>query len=89
MTSSCRDKDGAWSFLRTLLLPVDACFAGVPVLVLKTAGAEKKIRNGAALPVRDVPDGEYRVYGMDKTFLALGRAVGGRLTTVSWQRVRT
>ena len=65
-----------------LLLPVDCCFAGLPVLVLKTAGAEKKIRNGAALPVRDVPDGEYRVYGMDKTFLALGRAVGGRLTTV-------
>ena len=64
------------------LLPVDCCFAGLPVLVLKTAGAEKKIRNGAALPVRDVPDGEYRVYGMDKTFLALGRAVGGRLTTV-------
>jgi tRNA pseudouridine55 synthase len=66
----------------SLLLPVDCCFAGLPVLVLKTAGAEKKIRNGAALPVRDVPDGEYRVYGMDKTFLALGRAVGGRLTTV-------
>ena len=58
----------------SLLLPVDCCFAGLPVLVLKTAGA--------ALPVRDVPDGEYRVYGMDKTFLALGRAVGGRLTTV-------
>ena len=66
----------------SLLLPVDCCFAGLPVLVLKTAGAEKKIRNGAALPVRDVPDGEYRVYGMDKTFLALGRAVGGMLTTV-------
>ena len=66
----------------SLLLPVDCCFAGLPVLVLTTAGAEKKIRNGAALPVRDVPDGEYRVYGMDKTFLALGRAVGGRLTTV-------
>ena len=65
-----------------LLLPGACCFAGRPVLVLKTAGAEKKIRNGAALPVRDVPDGEYRVYGMDKTFLALGRAVGGRLTTV-------
>ena len=66
----------------SLLLPVNCCFAGLPVLVLKPAGAEKKIRNGAALPVRDVPDGEYRVYGMDKTFLALGRAVGGRLTTV-------
>lgn len=66
----------------SLLLPVDACFAGVPVLVLKTTGAEKKIRNGAALTVCGVPDGEYRVYGMDKTFLALGRAAGGTLTTV-------
>lgn len=65
-----------------LLLPVDAYFADVPILVLKTAGAEKKIRNGAALNARDLPDGEYRVYGMDKTFLALGRAVGGTLTTV-------
>ena len=66
----------------SLLLPVDACFAGVPVLVLKTAGAEKKIRNGAALSARDIPDGEYRVYGADKTFLALGRAADGKLSTV-------
>ena len=66
----------------SLLLPVDACFAGVPVLVLKTAGAEKKIRNGAALAARDIPDGEYRVYGADKTFLALGRAADGKLSTV-------
>jgi len=65
-----------------LLLPVDSCFAGLPVLVLKTAGAEKKIRNGAALNARDIPDGDYRVYGMDKTFLVLGRAAGGTLTTV-------
>ena len=66
----------------SLLLPVDAYFAGLPMLVLKSAGAEKKIRNGAALNARDIPDGEYRVYGMDKTFLALGRAAGGTLTTV-------
>ncbi len=65
-----------------LLLPVDAFFAGLPMLVLKTAGAEKKVRNGAALAIREVPDGEYRVYGVDKTFLALGRVVGGTLTTV-------
>jgi len=65
-----------------LLLPVDAYFAGLPVLVLKTAGAEKKVRSGAALTVRDISDGEYRVYGMDRTFLALGRAAGGMLTTV-------
>ena len=66
----------------SLLLPVDTYFAALPALVLKTAWAEKKMRNGAALTVRDIPDGEYRVYGMDKTFLALGRAAGGTLTTV-------
>ena len=65
-----------------LLLPVDALFQDRPMLTLKTAGAEKKIRNGAALNARDIPDGEYRVYGIDKTFLALGRAAGGTLTTV-------
>ena len=66
----------------SLLLPVDSCFATVPVLILKTAGAEKKIRNGAPLTARDVPDGEYRVYGMDKTFLALGKVADNRLVTV-------
>ena len=66
----------------SLLLPVDRLFAGLPKLVLKSAGAEKKIRNGASLAARDVADGEYRVYGMDGTFLALGKAVGGTLTTV-------
>lgn len=66
----------------SLLLPVDAFFAGLPMLVLKTAGAEKKVRNGVLLAVRDVSDGEYRVYGADKTFLALGRAESGKLTTV-------
>ena len=66
----------------SLLLPVDAYFAGLPMLALKTAGAEKKVRNGAALAAPDVPDGEYRVYGMDKTFLALGRVADGKLATV-------
>ena len=65
-----------------LLLPVDAYFAALPRLVLKTAGAEKRIRNGAALNARDLPDGTYRVYGMDKTFLALGQAAGGTLATI-------
>lgn len=66
----------------TLLLPVDRCFASLPVLVLKNAGAEKKIRNGAALAAPNVKPGDYRVYGMDKTFLALGRVSGETLTTV-------
>ena len=66
----------------SLLLPVDRCFRDRPSLTLRTAGAERKLRNGAALAARDVPDGEYRVYGMDQTFLALCRAAGGTLTTV-------
>lgn len=66
----------------SLLLPVDAYFAGLPMLVLKGAAAEKKVLNGAALTLREVPDGEYRVYGVDKTFLALGRVAGGTLTTI-------
>ncbi|MCI8916792.1 MAG: tRNA pseudouridine(55) synthase TruB [Oscillospiraceae bacterium] len=67
---------------KSLLLPVDALFAGLPVLVLKTAGAEKKIRNGAALTACALPDGDYRVYGADRAFLALGRVGGGTLTTI-------
>lgn len=66
----------------SLLLPVDAYFAGLPMLVLKTAGAEKRLRNGGLLTARDIPEGEYRVYGVDKTFLALGRVTEGRLTTI-------
>ena len=66
----------------SLLLPVDCCFRDRPRLTLQTAAAEKKIRNGAALAARDIPDGEYRVYGMDKTFLALGKVADNRLTTV-------
>ena len=66
----------------SLLLPADRCFRARPRLTRRTAGADKKPRNGAARAVRDVPDGEYRVYGTDKTFLALGRAAGGTLTTV-------
>ena len=66
----------------SLLLPVDRCFRDQPRLTLRTAGAEKKIRNGAALSVPDIPDGEYRVYGAGNTFLALCKAACGTLTTV-------
>ncbi len=66
----------------SLLLPVDLCFPDRPLLLLRGAGPEKKLRNGASLSARDLPDGEYRVYGMDRTFLALCRVADGRLTTV-------
>ena len=65
----------------SLLLPVDAYFAGRPDLILKPE-AEKKLRNGMTLVMPALTDGEYRVYGGDRTFLALCRAERGRLTTV-------
>lgn len=66
-----------------LLRPVDSCFAGLPMLVLKSEQAEKKIRNGAALNLPVPPgDGEYRVYGVDGAFLTLSRVEGNRLTTI-------
>lgn len=66
-----------------LLTPVDSCFAGRPMLLLKSAQAEKKVRNGMALTLPVPPgDGEYRVYGVDKTFLALSWVEGNKLTTI-------
>ena len=65
----------------SLLLPVDAYFAGRPDLILKPE-AEKKLRNGMTLVMPALTDGEYRVYGGDRTFLALCRAERGKLSTV-------
>ena len=66
----------------SLLLPVDCLFAGKPVLVLKSAEAEKKIRNGMTAVLSELAPGEYRVYGRDREFLALCQAKGGKLTTI-------
>ena len=65
----------------SLLLPVDAYFAGRPDLILKPE-AEKKLRNGMTLVMPALPEGEYRVYGSNQTFLALCRAERGKLITV-------
>lgn len=65
----------------SLLLPVDAYFAGRPILILKPE-EEKKLRNGMTLVMPSLPEGEYRVYGGDQTFLALCRAERGKLITV-------
>ena len=64
-----------------LLLPVDAYFSCHPALTLPAAG-EKKVRNGTAASVPQAADGQYRVYGEDGAFLALGQVDGGRLTTI-------
>ena len=66
---------------QNLLLPVDAYFAGRPILILK-AGPEKKVRNGAAVSVPQAADGQYRVYGESGAFLALGQVSDGLLTTI-------
>lgn len=64
-----------------LLLPVDTYFSGYPDLVAAPE-QEKRIRNGAALPMPALPDGRYRVYSQDGTFLALSQGENGILTTV-------
>lgn len=66
----------------SLLLGVDAYFAGRPVLILKPA-AEKKVRNGMTLVLPDAPTaGEYRVYSEAGEFLALSRVSQGKLITI-------
>lgn len=64
------------------LMPVDALFAGRPVVLLKDARAEKALRNG--MDVRFDADftGECRVYAESGEFLALCRAEGGALKTI-------
>ena len=66
----------------SLLLPVDCLFAGRPVLVLKSAEAEKKIRNGMTAVMPSLTPGEYRAYAQNGEFLALCRAQGGKLSTI-------
>ncbi len=64
-----------------LLLPVDALFRDRKAITL-SPGGEKKLRNGASPVLPSLPDGEYRVYAQDDTFLALSRAEKGKLTTI-------
>ena len=64
-----------------LLLPLDGLFAAHPALSVGEE-AERRIRcgNDAALP--DTPDGVWRVYGEDASFLALCRTEAGALKTI-------
>lgn len=70
----------------SLLLPIDAYFAGRPVLILRPE-AERKLRNGMTLVLskEELPEplrGECRVYGADGEFLALCRCEGRKLSTI-------
>ena len=64
-----------------LLLPVDSLFADRPALTV-TAAAERRLRNGAAVPAPKAADGECRVYGPGGDFLLLGEVQNGELRTV-------
>ena len=64
-----------------LLLPVDTLFAGRPALTVGPE-TERKLRNGMTVALSGCGPGEYRVYGGQGTFLALGRAEAGRLTAI-------
>jgi tRNA pseudouridine55 synthase len=65
----------------SLLLPVDTCFSHCPELSLPAA-PETKVRNGMTVVLPEAADGEYRVYGAQGDFLALGRMEQGKLHTV-------
>ena len=64
------------------LLPVDALFAGRPIVLLKDARAEKALRNGMDVKFDADFAGECRVYAESGEFLALCRAEGGALKTI-------
>ena len=66
----------------TLLRPVDSLFKGFPALAVRSAGQEKRVRCGGGITLPEAPDGTYRLYGRDGTFLCLSRAAGGPLTSI-------
>ena len=67
----------------TLLRDVDSLFADSAAYHIRHAKVESLCRNGNAFVVHDgLPDGSYRVYGMDGTFLCLSRLENGTMTSV-------
>ena len=62
------------------LLGMDSPFRNYPAVTL-TENQEKRCRNGNPFPLR-VPDGTYRAYGKDGTFLMLARVENGVMETV-------
>ena len=67
----------------SLLRDVDSLFADSPAYHIRHARVESLCRNGNAFTVRDaLPNGTYRVYGMDGTFLCLSRLEAGTMTSL-------
>lgn len=65
-----------------LLRPTDSLFARYPALNLRSAGVERRVRNGNSFTDDSAADGIYRVYGRDGAFLCLSRAEGGTVAAV-------
>ena len=65
-----------------LLTPTDRFFAAHPALTLPTDRLEKLCRCGNPLPMAEVADGTYRIYGRNGDFLCLSRAEKGTLTSI-------
>lgn len=62
------------------LRPVDSMFASHPAVTL-TPNQEKRCRCGNSFSVK-LPDGTYRAYGQDGTFLMLASVTGGVMGTI-------
>ena len=65
----------------TLLLPIDSLFSHLPAVTL-TPRQYKPLLNGAPVSCPGLTGGQYRVYGPDGAFAALGRAEAGKLKTI-------
>ena len=66
---------------QTLLMPVDALFAGFPPLIVELGQAEK-LRHGAQVKDWHFAPGTYRVYSITGEFLLLGEVKNTVLTTI-------
>lgn len=66
---------------QSLLLPVDSLFSHLPSVTL-TPRQYRPLLNGAPVPCPGLAGGQYRVYGPDGAFAALGRAEAGKLKTI-------
>ena len=64
------------------LLPVDALFAGRPILLIKDGKTERALRNGMAVKLDAGFEGECRVYSQEREFLLLGTVKDGVLHTI-------
>ena len=64
-----------------MMLPVDRLFVKYPETSVEKPEEEKAVLNGGGYKT-SLPDGTYRVYGKDGSFLMLGQCQGGIMETI-------